>query len=225
MLTSLLTSPSFATFLLTSLVLAITPGPAVLYLLARTLQSGRGAGLASIAGVAAGNLGNATIASLGLAVVIAQSAAAFTLVKWIGAAYLIYLGIQALRARPAVAPASTPDETAPAAGAATGRLFRDGFWVALLNPKTALFFAALLPQFIVPGAAPLQQTWLLGCIFVAVAMCTDTAYVLTAAAIAPRLRNRSPRQSYGRYLTAATFFGLGLYAAVGGPRSTPRPLH
>jgi threonine/homoserine/homoserine lactone efflux protein len=132
-----------------------------------------------------------------LAVVIAQSATAFTLVKWIGAAYLMYLGIQALRTRPAVTADPVPDESKHDSAARSRheasvprrRLFRDGFWVALLNPKTALFFAALLPQFIVPGAAPLQQTWVLGSIFVAVAMCTDTAYVL---------------------------------AAVGGPRSTPR---
>jgi threonine/homoserine/homoserine lactone efflux protein len=197
-------APQFATFLLASLLLAITPGPGVIYVLTRTLSQGRSAGLASVCGIALGNLANASVASLGLAVVIAASSAAFAVVKLIGAAYLVFLGVQALRAKPSAQP---DDASRPPLSPA--RLFRAAFLVALLNPKTALFFAALLPQFIQPGAASLAQTF-----FVAIALCTDTIYVCAAAALASAIRGRSMWRSYGRYVSAATFLGLGLYAAL-----------
>jgi threonine/homoserine/homoserine lactone efflux protein len=209
-------SAQFATFLVASLILAVTPGPGVIYILTRTLSQGRGAGLASVCGIALGNLANAAAASLGLAVVIAASAAAFSVVKFCGAAYLVFLGVQALRA----APAAEPD-TARIRPLAAGRLFRAAFLVALLNPKTALFFAALLPQFIHPGAAPLAQTLFLGCVFVALAFCTDTVYVFAAASLAQRIRRHSRWRGYGRYVSAAAFMGLGVYAALANPR-TPK---
>ncbi len=98
-------------------------------------------------------------------------------------------------------------------------MFRDGFLVALLNPKTALFFAALLPQFIVPTGSPLPQTLFLGAVFVAIAMCTDTLYVCMAAALAGRIRGSSRLPRAGRYLSAATFLGLAAYAALAPPRT------
>jgi threonine/homoserine/homoserine lactone efflux protein len=214
MLGSLLMSPRFAAFLLASLILAITPGPGVIYILTRTLSQGRGAGLASVGGIALGNLANAAVAALGLAVVIASSAAAFALVKLLGAAYLVFLGVQALRS----APAAKPD-AAQGAPVSAGRLFRSAFLVALLNPKTALFFAALLPQFIPPGAAPLAQTLFLGAVFVAIALCTDSLYVLIAASLAHSIRRRSRWRPYGRYVSAATFMGLGVYAALSSSRA------
>jgi threonine/homoserine/homoserine lactone efflux protein len=207
-------SAQFATFLVASLILAVTPGPGVIYILTRTLSQGRGAGLASVCGIALGNLANAAAASLGLAVVIAASAAAFSVVKFCGAAYLVFLGVQALRA----APAAEPD-AARKRPIAAGRLFRAAFLVALLNPKTALFFAALLPQFIHPGAAPLAQTLFLGCVFVALAFCTDTVYVFAAASLAQRLRRHSRWRGCGRYVSAAAFMGLGVYAALANPRT------
>src|SRR5271170_8002229 len=174
---------SLAAFLLASLILAILPGPGVIYILTRTLSRGRAAGLASVCGIALGNLGNAAIASLGLAIVIAASAAAFAAVKIVGAAYLVFLGLQALRSKAGAQPADEAQRPILPA-----RVFRDGFLVALLNPKTAVFFAAFLPQFIHPGAAPLAQTLFLGCAFVVVAVCTDTIYVFAAAALASTLR-------------------------------------
>lgn len=207
------TSPNFATFLVASLILAITPGPGVVYLLAQTLGHGRKAGLASVGGIALGNLGNASAASLGLAAVFAASSAAFLAVKIAGAAYLIFLGIKTLRPKSTIEAAARVSRTSP------GRLFRDGLVVALLNPKTALFFAALLPQFINPSASPLCQSLLLGCVFVAIALCTDTIYVLTASAVASAMRRRSAWRPYGRYLSAASFIGLGVYAAFASPRS------
>jgi threonine/homoserine/homoserine lactone efflux protein len=209
---TLVRSPQFATFLLASLILALTPGPGVIYVLTQTLSQGRAAGLASVCGIALGNLANAAVAALGLAVVIAASAAAFTVVKFGGAAYLVFLGVQALRAGPRAPAAAVSSRMSPT------RLFRSAFFVALLNPKTALFFAALLPQFIQPGAAALAQTFFVGAVFVALALVTDSAYVFAASALAAHIRRRSTWQPYGRYVSAATFMGLGVYAALANPR-------
>jgi threonine/homoserine/homoserine lactone efflux protein len=204
--------PLLLAFLLASLVLAVTPGPGVLYIVARTLAHGRQAGLASVAGVALGNLGNALGAALGLAALLAASATAFALLKWAGVAYLIYLGLAALRVPHGALP------SAPARGPDLGDVLRDGFWVALLNPKTTLFFAAFLPQFIDPAKAALAQTVTLGVTFVAIAACTDTAYVLAARGMAPWLE-RLPRAAVlGRRAQAAVYFGLGLFAATAGQR-------
>jgi threonine/homoserine/homoserine lactone efflux protein len=213
MLGSLLMSPQFATFLLASLLLAITPGPGVIYILTRTLSHGRAAGLASVCGIALGNLANAAGAAVGLAVLIGASATAFAVVKFGGAAYLVFLGVQALRAKPAQPDAQPRRPLSPR------RLFRAAFLVALLNPKTALFFAALLPQFIHPSAPALAQTLLLGLVFVLIALCTDTIYVFAAAALAASLRRGSGWRPYGRYVSAATFMGLGVYAALASPRA------
>ncbi|MEP6875623.1 MAG: LysE family translocator [Burkholderiales bacterium] len=201
--------PLLAAFGFASLVLAATPGPGVLYIVTRTLAQGRRAGLASVAGVAAGNLGNALGASLGLAALLAVSSVAFTVVKFAGAAYLVWLGIQALREVRADAPAARFEPPRH------GRIARDGFWVALLNPKTALFFAAFLPQFIDPAGSTVLQSGLFGAAFVAIAACTDTAYVLAAGAAAPAL---SRVRSLGRYASAAVYLGLGVFTALSDPR-------
>jgi len=230
MSSGLMHSPSFAAFLLASFLLAITPGPGVIYLLTRTLAGGRRVGLAAVVGVAAGNFANACLASLGLAALMATSVLAFTVVKLAGAAYLFYLGIRLLKA-----PAPIPDTvTSPGAGAdptpggdssprplrapsSSLGSCRDGFLVALLNPKTALFFAALLPQFLLPDQAPLPQSLLLAGVFVGMALCTDTLYVCAAHVAAQRLRGRLESR-VGRYACAATFMGLAAYAATASPR-------
>jgi threonine/homoserine/homoserine lactone efflux protein len=212
MIGTFFTSPNFATFIVASLILAITPGPAVIYLLTQTLGHGRKAGLASVGGIALGNLGNASAASVGLAAVFAASSTAFFIVKSAGAAYLIFLGFRILNR-------SSVEAEARVGGSSPDRRFRDGLIVALFNPKTALFFAALLPQFINPSAAPLWQSLLFGCVFVAIAMCTDTIYVLTASAVATAMRRRAAWQPYGRYVSAASFIGLGIYAAFASPRA------
>jgi len=207
------TSPLFIAFLAASLVLAATPGPGVMYVVARTAAQGRRAGLVSVAGVALGNWCNAAGASAGLAALFAASSTAFTVVKLFGAGYLVYLGIQALR-RPAQVSRSAGFQTPQ-----FGRIFRDGFVVALLNPKTALFFAAFLPQFMDPaGSAALQGAWL-GAVFVLVAVVTDSSYVLATNVAASRFRARSPAKALGRYATAATFIGLGIFTAASGSRS------
>ena len=202
-----------AAFGIASLVLAATPGPGVLYIVTRTLAQGRRAGLASVAGVAAGNLGNAMGASLGLAALLAVSSLAFSIVKFAGAAYLVWLGIKALRETgAAAAPVSRFD--APQ----HGRILRDGFFVALLNPKTALFFAAFLPQFIAPTGSAVLQSGLFGAAFVAIAACTDTTYVLAAGVAAPALGNLGRARALGRYATAAVYLSLGVFTAFIDPK-------
>ena len=205
--------PMLAAFLLASFVLAATPGPGVVYIVARTLAQGRAAGLASVAGVAMGNLCNALGASLGLAALFALSSVAFTVVKWAGAAYLVYLGLKSLRRS---AEAALPGGfEAPH----LKRIFRDGFFVALLNPKTALFFAAFLPQFIDRAPWTAVEGAALGAVFVLVAVVTDTSYVMAADLAASRIGGGRPFATIGRYAAAATYFGLGIFTAATGSRS------
>lgn len=204
--------PLLSAFLIASFVLAVTPGPGVFYVVTRSLLQGRRFGLASVAGVALGNLGNAFGASIGLAALLAVSSIAFTVVKYAGTLYLVYLGIQALRA--------PRDETIAApAPARMGRIFRDGFVVALLNPKTAVFFAAFLPQFMSTDAMPVLQSMALGSLFVAMAAATDTAYAFAAGAVAPALARARGVRTTGRYLTGGAFIGLGVFTALSGARS------
>jgi len=207
--------PLLAAFGLASLVLAATPGPGVLYIVTRTLAQGRRAGLASVAGVALGNLGNALGASLGLAALLAMSSMAFTVVKFAGAAYLLWLGINALRQTRA---ADAPPTQVDAPRHSPRIIMRDGFVVALLNPKTALFFAAFLPQFIAPAGSAVLQSAGFGAAFVAIAACTDTAYVLAAGAAAPALGTFGKARALGGYASALVYLGLGLFTALTDPR-------
>jgi threonine/homoserine/homoserine lactone efflux protein len=204
--------PLAAAFLFASIALALAPGPAVVYIVTRTLAHGRRAGLASVAGIALGNLGNAIAASAGLAALLAVSATAFTIVKLAGAAYLVYLGVKALGRRRDRRQASALGERR------LGRVFQDGFVVALLNPKTTLFFAAFLPQFFDPNTSAAVQGVLLGSVFVLIAAFTDTAYVLAAGLAAPVVAGRARAQSLGRYASSAVLIGLGVFTAVTGSR-------
>lgn len=203
--------PLFSAFLLASLVLAVTPGPVVIYVVTRSLVQGRRSGLVSVAGVALGNLGNALAASVGLAALFAISSIAFSVIKYAGALYLVYLGVQMLRASP------VENSIAISATVSLKRVFRDGFVVALLNPKTTVFFAAFLPQFLSAGAPPMVQGMVLGSLFVAIATITDSAYALAAGAAAPALRGNVIRR-IGRRLGGGVFIGLGVFTALAGSR-------
>lgn len=207
----LLSGPEWLAFLAAVFVLAVIPGPGVVYIVTRTLANGRACGLASVAGVALGNFGNAVAASMGLAALLAASVMAFELVKYAGAAYLCYLGIQALR-RPSAASSGVSTPTG------NGQVFGQGFLVALLNPKTTLFFAAFLPQFMSPTAAPMSQGLALSAIFVVIAALSDSAYVLLASALAPALRGSGRSVGCGRYAAAIVYFSLGFYAVLAGTR-------
>jgi threonine/homoserine/homoserine lactone efflux protein len=217
-------SPRLVAFAVASVVLALTPGPAVLYLVARTLGQGMRVGLSSVAAVAVGNFGNALAATFGLAALFAASSIAFTVVKYIGAAYLVYLGIEALRGpnRRSDRNGSLSEPRADVEGRAgrdpsrdAARLaIRDGFLVALLNPKTTLFFAAFLPQFIDPAGPAAQQSLVLGALFVAVAATTDVGYVVVTGVAGRPLARLGASIGLGRFARASVYFGLGAWTAL-----------
>jgi threonine/homoserine/homoserine lactone efflux protein len=206
--------PLLSAFLVASFILAITPGPSVFYIVTRSLAQGPHHGLASVAGVALGNLGNAIGASIGLAALFAVSSLAFTAVKYAGALYLLYLGIQALRT------AGANSEPRLAAPAGLRRVFRDGFVVALFNPKTTIFFAAFLPQFMNPETASLAQSIALGSIFVAIAAITDSVYAVAAATLGPALGGSRRVRATGHYLSGGAFIGLALFTVLAATERT-----
>lgn len=207
--------PLLSAFVVASLALALVPGPAVLFIVTRSVVQGRRCGAASVAGVALGNLGNALAAAVGLATLFAISSLAFSIVKYAGAAYLLYLGVRMfLRADAEAASAVLPGQ------ASLGRVFREGFVVALLNPKTTMFFGAFLPQFLSADASTTGQTVALGSLFVAIAAITDSLYVLASGAIAPALQGGNRRLRIGRRVGGGVFVGLGLFTAFSGAQGT-----
>jgi threonine/homoserine/homoserine lactone efflux protein len=195
-------------FAAASIVLAVVPGPAVIYIVTRSVRHGRAAGLVSTLGVEVGNLVHVAAAAVGLSALLASSATAFDVVRYAGAAYLIFLGVRVLLGK--------EDEGGrERSSVGRRRLFWEGAVVSALNPKTALFFLAFLPQFVDPaeGAVALQA-FVLGTCFVALATVSDCAYALLAGTAGKRLRRGRllARMSGGVYL------GLGAFAAVAGER-------
>lgn len=208
----LLDSARLVLFLGAALVLLVTPGPAVLYITARSMSQGIRAGLVSVLAIETGNLVHALAAALGLAALLASSALAFSAVKLLGAGYLVFLGFRKLTSR---------DPGTTASGEAPPRRLRsvylDGVLVAVLNPKTALFFLAFLPQFVRPAAGHVPaQMLVLGLVFVALAFVSDSAYALLAGT-AGRWLWRHPRFVRGeRYVSGTVYIGLGALAACSG---------
>jgi threonine/homoserine/homoserine lactone efflux protein len=202
---------TLAVFALASFLLIVVPGPAVLYVVTRSIAQGRRAGLVSMLGVEAGGLVHVAAAAIGLSAVIASSATAFTVVKLAGAAYLIFLGVRRLVARDDALP-----EVA-VSGRSGKRLFAQGVVVNVLNPKTAVFFLAFLPQFVDPaqGAVTLQFV-VLGLIFVAVAVVSDGAYALVAGTAGDRLRGSERVRRWLSRFSGLVFVGLGVTAALSG---------
>lgn len=203
---------SLLIFTLACAALIVVPGPSVVYIVARTLEQGRRAGLLSALGVEVGGLVHVTAAVVGLSALIAASAELFTAVKLAGAAYLIVMGLRALlRSRDVAAEAEAEAGTAPAS---PRRMFAQGVVVNTLNPKTAIFFVAFLPQFADPSAGPLApQMAVLGLIFVAVALISDSTWALVAGAAANRLRTPRARRWTAR-TTGGVFVVLGAVAAT-----------
>ena len=202
-------STSLGFFVVAALVLLITPGPAVLYIVARTIDQGRRAGLVSMLGVHVGTLVHVAAAAAGLSAVLAASAAAFGAVKLLGAAYLIYLGVRRLLAR--------PSPSTPAAGRQPRlrRAFLDGVVVNVLNPKTALFFLAFLPQFVDASRGHIGgQVLVLGLVFVGLGLITDGGYAFTAGTAAGWLRGHPRFLASERWISGVMYIGLGVAAAV-----------
>jgi threonine/homoserine/homoserine lactone efflux protein len=206
---------TLALFALAALALVVVPGPAVLYIVAQAVDGGRRAGLVSAAGVATGGLVHVAAAVVGISSLVAASASAFTAVKLAGAAYLVWLGVRRLLApEPAdVGPAPRPCR----------RLFLNGVVVNVLNPKTALFFLAFLPQFVDPERGPAApQAAVLGVIFLAIALASDSAYALAAGTAGQALRRSRAFAGARRWVSGSVLVGLGVAAAVTGARRGAR---
>jgi threonine/homoserine/homoserine lactone efflux protein len=199
-------------FAAAAVLLLLTPGPAVLYIVARSVEQGRIAGLASVCGIATGTLVHVLAAALGLSALLASSALAFAVVKYAGAVYLIYIGVRRIlnRGEEPVAKMELPPRS-------LGRLYRDGFVVNLLNPKTALFFLAFLPQFVDParGAVAVQIAFL-GLLFTLMGMTSDALFALIAGTAGRWVKRNGRYLRWERYVTGGVFIGLGLTAALAG---------
>jgi threonine/homoserine/homoserine lactone efflux protein len=197
-----------ALFLSAALVLAVMPGPGILYVLGRTLNGGRREGVSSALGTFLGGLVHALAAAVGLSALLVASAAAFQIVRYAGAAYLIYLGITMIRNRHLQIAESD-------AGPTGHQSFIQGITTEILNPKTALFFLSFIPQFVVPskGHAALQFL-VLGSISVALNTAVDLVVVFFAAALARRLRSSQSFNTKQRAASGLGMIGLGLYVAV-----------
>jgi threonine/homoserine/homoserine lactone efflux protein len=205
---------TYGLFVAASLALTLVPGPAVLYIVARSVEGGRPAGLISVLGIGAGGFVHVAFAALGLSALLVSSAVAFAVVKWLGVAYLIYLGIGRFLARDEeTADVKVGDEP-------LARVFSQGVVVNVLNPKTALFFLAFLPQFVDPSrGAVTAQIALLGTTFVVIALFTDGLYALLSGTAADWLRRRNESPGFrraGRYLSGSVYLALGAATAISG---------
>ena len=202
------------TFMLAAALLIVVPGPAVLYVVARSIDQGRVADIISVLGIALGAVVHSLAAAVGITAVLAASALAFGTVKYLGAAYLLYLGITTLLKKP------EPQENIVVEPKSLWQIFRQGFVVNLLNPKTALFFLAFLPQFADParGSVPLQ-TFVLGLIFVIIALLSDSIYALLAGQLGGWLKQSATFQQRQRYFSGLVYLALRVGTAVSGSKT------
>jgi threonine/homoserine/homoserine lactone efflux protein len=203
-------------FFVAALTIALIPGPGLLYVLARSLGGGREEGLRSSVGTGVGGLTHVVAAAAGLSAIIATSATAFSVVKYVGAAYLIWLGGKALFSRDGAGPPTTGASRAPRASNA----FRQGILTEALNPKTALFFLTFLPQFCQPEHGPLAlQVLVLGATSVVLNTLVDFAVALGAGRISERLHRRPVLWRRQQTAAGGILVGLGVYAALAGHRA------
>lgn len=199
---------AIALFCLASVALAVVPGPAVTYIVTQSIDKGRRAGLVSALGVASGGLVHVAAATVGLSALIASSATAFTTVKLVGAVYLIVIGVRRILSR-------EEDTEVQAVPTAHRRLYAQGVVVNVLNPKTALFFLAFLPQFVdsSSGSIPAQVAFL-GVLFALIALASDTMYALLADLLAGKLRRTGTGAKLRRWVSGSIFIALGITAAT-----------
>jgi len=205
---------TLALFVAATFALLLVPGPAVLYIVTRSVTQGRSAGLISVLGIHLGSLVHVAAAALGISALLAASSTGFTVVKYLGAAYLIWLGVRKLMTRP------NGEESFEPRTATRSRMFWEGFVVNVLNPKTAIFFLAFLPQFADPQAGPIApQIVLLGLIWTVLGIASDGAFALLSSAVAGRLR-RSARARHRLDVTSGlVYLGLGAVTAFSGESS------
>jgi threonine/homoserine/homoserine lactone efflux protein len=200
---------TIAVFLLAGLVLVIVPGPNILYIVARGVHQGRTAGLISALGVETGTLVHLAAAALGVSALLASSATAFAVVKYAGAAYLLWLRVCTLLAQETAREAATPPPVSPRA------VFWQGVTVNVLNPKTALFFLAFVPQFVDPAAGPVGgQILVLGCLLAVLGLASDCVYATLAGGVGGWLKGSARFRAGERWVVGATYLGLGAVTAV-----------
>jgi threonine/homoserine/homoserine lactone efflux protein len=206
-------SSHLALFVTTAVVLLIVPGPAVLYIVATSVEHGRRAGRAAVAGVHVGSCVHVLAATVGLSALLVSSAVAFSAVKFLGAAYLIFLGVQRLLGR---------GNGGPALGNGNrdlGGIFRQGIIVNVLNPKTALFFFAFLPQFVDPDHSAAPQIALLGLLWILLGLVTDGMYALLSGTVGSAVRRHPGFSRVQSVVTGLVLIGLGVIAALTGRRT------
>lgn len=205
---------SLQLFMIAALVLAITPGPAVLYIVTRSISQGRTAGIVSCLGITSGGLVHVLAAAIGLSAALATSATAFNVVKYAGAAYLLWLGVRTLVTR---REAAEIERTEPHS---LLRIYRDGVIVNVLNPKTALFFLAFLPQFVDPSKGQVSlQVASLGGLFLLIATSTDMMWSLSASSAGSWLRGHPSFVASQRYVAGSVYLTLGLTTALSGNKT------
>jgi threonine/homoserine/homoserine lactone efflux protein len=210
----LISHSSLLLFVTGAAVLLVIPGPAVTYVVSRSIGHGRSAGLVSVLGIVTGTLCHVLAAALGISALLASSVVAFQFVKYLGAAYLVYLGIKTLRRK---------DEQLLQADIGETRLIRlygQGLLVNLLNPKTALFFLAFLPQFVDPARGHVTlQILQLGVLFALMGWCSDSLYAVVAGTVAERIRGSLRLRRAQRHISGGGLIALGLASAFSGSRS------
>jgi threonine/homoserine/homoserine lactone efflux protein len=207
---------TLALFAATAFVFLIVPGPAVIYVTTRSIDQGRAAGMASVLGIHTGTVVHTVAAALGVSALLASSAAAFTVVKLLGAAYLVFLGIRRLLGSERV-----EDQEVPARRRSLWRIYSQGVVVNVLNPKTALFMLALLPQFVDPARGPVTgQILFLGGVLSLLGLVSDGTYALVAAGVGRWLRGSPRYLRIQRYVTGGVLVALGVTAAATGSRAS-----
>ena len=206
---------TYAVFLATALALLVVPGPAVLYIVTRSVEMGRAGGIASVAGITTGTVVHVALAAAGLSSLVLASAVAFDIVRYAGAAYLVFLGVRRLLTRTAE---EAPAEAAPRT---LRRAYTQGVVVNLTNPKTIVFVFAFVPQFVDPHA---HHVWLqivvLGLSLAGLGLVSDSLYALAAGTVADRLRGSAGIARFERWFGGSVLIGLGVAAAVWSPHRT-----
>ena len=205
-------SPRMLVFLATALAILLVPGPAVLYVVTRSIEMGRAGGIASVAGITTATAAYVVLATAGLSSLVIASAAAFDVVKYAGAAYLVFLGVRRLLGR------GLDEEAEEPVPRTRRRAYSQGFLVNLTNPKMIVFVFALLPQFVDPNASrPWLQTLVLGLSFTVLAFLSDCAYALAAGSLADRMRGTNTIAWVQRWVGGSVLVGLGLLSAAWSP--------
>ncbi len=203
---------AYLVFLATALAILLVPGPAVLYVVTRSIEMGRAGGIASVAGITTATFAYVALASAGLSSLILASTVAFDVVKYAGAAYLVVLGVRRLLGR------GFEEEDEEPAPRTRRRAYTQGFLVNLSKPKMIVFVFALLPQFVDPHARrPWLQTLVLGLSFTVLAFLSDSAYALAAGSVANRLRGTETIAKVQRWVGGSVLVGLGVLSAAWSP--------